>query len=112
MSWDQKGKYGPYYYRTLREGRTVRKLYLGKGKQAEAAARDVEQRRQARQAAREAWHQEQARLAGAEQQLHDLRALAQVLVRAFLDGAGYHEHRGEYRRRRHARDGDNPQASD
>jgi hypothetical protein len=107
MCWDAKkrGHAGGYYYRSFREAGRVRKVYVGRGPQAEEAARQVEQRRQARQAEREARLQEQTRLAGAEQRLHDLRTLADALVRATLHAAGFHRHHGTWRKRRHARDG-------
>jgi hypothetical protein len=104
MSWDRKGPCGPYYYRSTRQGDKVRKVYLGRGPRAEAAARRVEARRQARQAERAACRRDVAKVAAAEQALVDLTALARHLVRAALVAAGFHERRGQWRKKRNGRD--------
>jgi hypothetical protein len=106
MGWDRKGSCGLYYYKSVREGDRVRKVYLGRGPRAEAEAGQVEARRQARQAERATCRQDVAKVAAAEQALRDLKTLAGQLVQAALEGAGFHQHRGQWRRRRHARDGD------
>jgi hypothetical protein len=108
MAWEQR-RGGPVYYRSLRVNGRPTKVYLGKGEAAEAQARQVEQRRLERQQASEAWQSEQAEVAVAQQRLSELRALADLLVRVTFLGAGFHEHRGQYRRRRHARGGDQGQ---
>lgn len=107
MGWDAKGKGGNrYYYRSERRpGRPHPvKVYLGKGSQAEDAARQLEERHLARQARREADREavlsEVTRVAVADAALQEVRNLVQHLVRAALHEAGYHEHRGEWRRRR------------
>jgi hypothetical protein len=105
MGWDAKGGHSRYYYRSIREGDRVRKVYVGRGQQAENLARQVEQRRQERQAQREARHREFAEVASAEEKLRELHDLADLLMRAVLLGTGLHEHRGLWRRRRYGRDG-------
>ena len=99
MGWDKKGARA-YYYRTVREGGKVRKVYVGQGRQAEELAREVEHRRLERQAEREARQRDQAQVLLAEQMLAELRALTEVLVRLTMDAAGYHQHKGQWRRRR------------
>jgi hypothetical protein len=106
MSWDAKGGRNRYFYRSVRDGDRVRKVYVGRGLPADELARQVEQRRRERHAQREAQQREMAQVAGAEQKLQELHDLATLLMQAVLIGIGLHEHRGQWRRRRHARDGD------
>src|SRR4051794_13232936 len=108
MSWDTKGK-GRYYYASVREGDKVRKVYCGRGEKAKEMARQAEQRQKERLAQREACEREMAQVAAAEEKLRELRAIADLLVRAVLLGAGCYQHKGQWRRRRHARDGDQQQ---
>ena len=89
-----------YYYRSVRRGDEVRKVYVGGGELARIAhERDVMSR-----AAEEHKRQEE------RQRLEKLEALAapvlevdeaaEVLVRAHLIAAGCHRHKGEWRRAR------------
>lgn len=112
MSWDlKKGGQHRYYYRCERRPGHPNpvKVYLGKGPQAEEAARQLEERRLARQARREADREtllvEQIRYLSAEKAVADLQDLVDMLVREALHEAGYHEHRGEWRRKRHGQEG-------
>jgi hypothetical protein len=102
MSWDSKGPHGAYFYLSVREGDRVRKVYAGKGEHALELARQIEARRQEQRTGREAREREQARVGAAEQALQELRDVASLLVQAVFVGAGLHQHRGQWRRRRHA----------
>jgi hypothetical protein len=111
MSWDMKGTgKHQYYYRSERQpGRPYPvKVYIGKGPDAEKAARQLEERQQAlqarRQADREAILAEHLGVSAAEESLRELRSLVEALVRDALCAAGYHQHRGEWRRQRHGKD--------
>ena len=102
MVWSrkQRGPRSGYYYRSRRvDGRPV-KLYVGRGPDAELAARLDARERQDRQAEREAFLDEQVRLAAADLALQEARVLADLLVRATLILRGYHFHHYEWRRRR------------
>src|SRR4051812_10691018 len=101
MSWDQKprGSETGYYYRTVRSGQKTTKVSVGRGPQAEDAARQDEEERQRRLTARQAWRAEQLRLAAADLALRDFRTLTGLLARATLLLAGLHQHHGEWRRR-------------
>lgn len=107
MSWDARGRHGLYFYRSVRVDGRVRKVYVGRGRQAEEMAREVEQRKQERQARRDAVQQEVERVAVAEQKLQELQDMADLLMRAVLTGMGLREHRGQWRRRRYGRDSRN-----
>jgi hypothetical protein len=103
MAWSrkQRGPESGYYYRSRRVGRRVIKLYVGRGPDAELAARRDERERQGRRAEREAFLDEQVRLAAADVAFGDARALVDLLVRATLITSGFHLHHGsEWRRRR------------
>jgi hypothetical protein len=84
----------------------VRKIYLGRGAEAKSAARQVEERRQKRQAAREAWLQERAEIARAEEASEELCLLTDMILHAVLEGTGHHLHRGEWRKSRNVKGGD------
>src|SRR4051812_12324548 len=101
MSWDNKrrGNQQGYYYASVREGDQVRKVYLGKGEKAQEKALQVEARRQQEQAQREALSLDHAKVAGAERALLDLQTLVNEMVHAAFKRAGFHKHRGEYRRK-------------
>jgi len=101
MSWDRKRRgRGPYYYRSERKNGKPIKVYLGRGPAAQKAAAKVAQAWQARQRDRDAVTAEQLRLAAAIAALEELCTLAQLLTRATLIIGGYHEHRGQWRKRR------------
>jgi hypothetical protein len=105
LSWDRKKRgRGLYFYRSVREGGQARKQYVGRGREAEDLAREVEERRAARLAEQAARNAEQARVAAAERPLRELRNMVHLLVRVVLEAAGYHLHRGQWRRRRYDSD--------
>jgi hypothetical protein len=99
MSWDRRGK-RQYYSRSYRvNGRIIRE-YVGGGVAGERAAAEDAQRRArrraevaARRAEQELWHE-------AEEALRGFDELMDLLARATLLSANYHQHaRGEWRRR-------------
>ncbi len=104
-------KRGGYWYRSRREGRRVVTDYLGNSELAallaeddamEAAERELE--RQAERARREREREIDAQVDAAGDELR-------LLVRAHLLANGYHQHKGQWRRRRDDRnegDRDNP----
>jgi hypothetical protein len=96
VAWEARGG-GRYYYRVVRDGGRVRRLYLGNNPVAELAARDAELRRAERQARAHS----QGRLEAAEAVTRELAELTDLLARAALVVAGYHRHdRGAWRKRR------------
>lgn len=99
MAWEARGGQ-LYYYRSKREGRKVRKIYLGRGPAARLAAQqDAEAKRR-----REAERRELLRLRVQMGQLGAVDDLIErglgVLTTATLYTEGYHEHHGEWRKRR------------
>ena len=99
MAWERRGA-GLYYYQSEREDGRARKRYVGRGGVAELVAHADETRRAVRERRR---REERAEL-GRRRELSDagaeLDAAAEVLARAEMVAAGYHDHKGEWRRRR------------
>ncbi len=103
MGFDRRG----YYYRSVRDGDRVRRVYIGKGPAAQLSALLVEERRSERRALSQAWQAREAALAGPDDRLRELDGLADRMMRATLLAAGYHQHdRGAWRRRRMNHDGE------
>jgi hypothetical protein len=96
MSWERR-RGRDYYYRGIREGKRVRKVYLGGGPEAVEAARVDAERRAQEQAER----MERAEVETLDAQMDQLCRLVQRLMTAVLYSAGFHQHdRGEWRKRR------------
>src|ERR1044072_589217 len=106
MAWERRQRGGSYYYKSVRIDGQPRKIYVGAGPEAESCAQLAAQKRQQEQENRERLQAEQQHVAPAELALEELRELATLLTRAVLLLGGCHEHRGQWRRRRHGRDHD------
>jgi hypothetical protein len=99
MGWETRGGKGRYYTRSVWSGGKVVRQYVGTGSDAEKAAAEDEARRARREAAREAGREEAERRGEADAEVAALGDAVGLLARAALAAAGYHEHRGEWRRR-------------
>ena len=91
-----------YYYRSVREGEKVRKVYVGAGEIARISHEGDILRRTEREAQRKREKAELERLETLAAPVLELSEAAEVLARAHLIAAGYHRHNGEYRRARRA----------
>jgi hypothetical protein len=102
MSWEVRQKQ-KYYYRVRRdqEGRLV-KTYVGTGAAAERAVAEDQRRQNERERQQERRRAEKQRLQTLDNQLTDLTKVTKTLVKAILYGVGYHEHKRQWRKRRHA----------
>jgi hypothetical protein len=96
MGWERG-----YYYRSRKVGGRVVRQYVGKGRAALLAARLDAAERAKRQAQADAWREERARLDALDAEVEALAAVTDGLVRAALQAAGLHEHKGQWRRKRH-----------
>jgi hypothetical protein len=104
MAWERRERGGRYYTKSYRvEGRVVR-AYIGGGVVGELAARTDAQQRERREAEAARGRAEVQRLEELAAPVVELCEVAEVLTRAHLIAAGYHRHRGEWRRRRERRD--------
>lgn len=99
MAWETRGGGGRYYTRSRREGGRVVREYCGKGAGAQLAAALDEFDRAERMAARLAERRDRERLADEQAALAAVLGVIDTAVTAELDAAGYHYHRGEWRRR-------------
>lgn len=95
MAWEQRGGRS-YYYLKERQGGRVRSKYIGTGISAQicaANARDAQRERTARRAMRQGQAEVDRQLATAE-------ATIAVLTDMTLYAAGFHKHKGQWRKKR------------
>jgi crotonobetainyl-CoA:carnitine CoA-transferase CaiB-like acyl-CoA transferase len=89
-----------YYYRSVRDGEKVRKVYVGAGETARVSHEEDVLRRTGRQARREQEKEDLERLEALAAPVLEVSEAAEILALAHLVAAGYHRHKGEYRRAR------------
>jgi hypothetical protein len=99
MPWQRVGGKA-YYYRSRRIGGRPVRLYVGTGPAGEAAATSDARERLRREAQARAWRRQEACRAEALAPLLQLGWLTDLLTRAALLAAGYHEHHRTWRLRR------------
>lgn len=104
MAWDQRANGRRYYYRSVRDGDRVVRVYLGGGARAETFAAKVEKKVAERKAQCAAAAAEEARFATVMASLDKLNTVVEAVVRAAFAEAGYHRTSGKWRKR-HATDG-------
>jgi hypothetical protein len=90
----------PYYYRSVRDGKAVRKVYVASGELAQTLAHADEAIRHRREEECRWEREELERLEALAAPLEELSEAVGVLARAHLVAAGCHRHKGEWRRRR------------
>ncbi len=76
--------------------------YVGSGTLAELAAEVDALKRLRREEEAEAWRTERERMEALEAPVQELFEAAEILAHAALLVAGYHRHKGEWRKRREA----------
>jgi hypothetical protein len=97
MGWDR----GRYYTRSTKINGRVLREYIGTGRVAELVAQMDAIKRAQREAERQARRAEQAEVEALDAGLNGQNDLADLLARAALLAAGFHQHkRGEWRKRR------------
>jgi hypothetical protein len=105
VAWEERERGGRYYTRSRRspvDGRVVRE-YVGSGPLAEIAAENDRAKRELAEAKREREKEEVERLKALAAPVFELSEAAEILAHAHLIAAGYHRHKGEYRRARSER---------
>jgi hypothetical protein len=100
VAWEGRERGGRYYTRSRREGGRVAREYVGGGPAGELAAEADRQRRELQEAKREREKAELERLRALAAPVLEVSEAAEILARAHLVAAGYHRHKGEYRRAR------------
>jgi hypothetical protein len=91
-----------YYYRSVRDGEKVRKVYVGAGEVARICSETDILRRTGRRAQRELERAELERLKALVAPLEEISEAAKVLLIAHLVDGGYRNRKGEWRRARRA----------
>jgi hypothetical protein len=99
MGWEER-RGRSYYYHSVREGKRVRKKYVGGGALGQLLAQLDELERLQRKEKEASCKEEQERLERSTGFLSELEEAAQILTRAQLLVAGYHKRKGEWRRLR------------
>ena len=79
-----------YYFRSVRDGDAVRKIYFGAGPVAEMAAQADRIKQYEKQRERELWQQQQALIDAAVNEYERLHEGAELLRDAELHTAGFH----------------------
>ncbi len=89
-----------YYYRTIREGGKVRRVYLAAGELARIAHERETMNAAAEEERRKREREDLESLKALAAPLRELDEGAEILTRAVLVAAGYHRHKGQWRRKR------------
>jgi hypothetical protein len=91
-----------YYYRSVRDGEKVRKVYVGAGDLARICSEIDLLRRTSQRAQRERERAELERLEGLVALVEEVSEATKVLITAHLVDAGCRKRKGEWRRARRA----------
>jgi hypothetical protein len=100
VAWEERERGGRYYTRSRREGGRVVREYVGGGPAGELAAEADRERRELAEEQREREREELERLKALAAPVLEVSEAAEILAHAHLVAAGYHRHKGEYRRAR------------
>jgi hypothetical protein len=100
VAWERRERGGRYYTRSRREGGRVVREYVGGGLAGELAAEEDRIRRELAEKQREREKEEMERLKALAAPVLEVSEAAEILAHAHLIAAGYHRHKGEYRRAR------------
>jgi hypothetical protein len=99
MGWEERRGHS-YYYRSVREGKRVRKEYVGGGDLGQLLAQLDDLKRLQRKEEEAFWREARERLEQSAGFLWELEEAAEILTRAQLLVAGFHKRKGEWRRLR------------
>ena len=89
-----------YFYRKRREGDRVVSEYVGGGELVHLAEYEAKKQREQRQRERERMAAERMSIAELDAGLDRLDDVIDTLIAATLVRAGYHSHKGQWRKRR------------
>jgi hypothetical protein len=104
MGMEQRGRTA-YYYMKRRDGQRVISTYVGSGDRARLFAASDYHLQRAAAAERQAWAAERRRIEAADALIRARAAVLHDLTRVVLGDAGYHQHKGQWRKRRDRRTG-------
>ncbi len=102
MGWERRGS-SQYYYRKVRRGRRVVSEYVGAGEFAIFTALLDEEQRAERQEQQEAERRRREEAYQIDHELAQIDDALRSLTAAMLEQAGYHRHKGQWRKQRHGK---------
>lgn len=97
MGWEYRGN-RLYYYRKCRKGKRVVSEYMGSGLAGEIAELFDEEERQEIEYKRRELRKEKASIQAIGNQVGEVEKFTGVVTRACLLLAGYHAHKGQWRK--------------
>jgi len=104
MAWEARWRQR-YYYRSKRVGNRIVKVYMGKGPEAESAAREDAAKRADRAVRRHAAEVDRMRDEPAKDMMAELDGQVRIMLETALVAAGYHQHdRGRWRKKRNGKE--------
>jgi hypothetical protein len=89
-----------YYYRHVRDGDRVRKVYVGSGELARIAYEQDLIKREAEEHKRKEEREEREKLEALVSSVEELSEVAEIITRAYLIAGGYRRYQGHWRKRR------------
>ena len=98
MGWENRNG-SEYYYRKNRVGKHVYSEYVGTGLLAEWVAEQDDLCREQQRQERLVWESMKAEEKKMDSELESVEKLTRSLLRAYLLLAGFHPHKGQWRRR-------------
>jgi hypothetical protein len=100
MGWERRpNKLGvAYFYRSIRLGDRVKKVYYGRGEAGHEAAAALERRRKGRLEANKLLQEARNGTEESDQLANELREWAEVLLDTWLILTGHRKRRGQWRR--------------
>jgi len=98
MGWETRERGGTYYTRSRQENGRVLREYVGAGLIGELSAEADRIERERREVEKLKEKQDFERLATLAAPILELSEAADILTRAHLIAAGYHCHKGEWRK--------------
>ncbi len=89
-----------YYYRHVRDGDRVRKVYVGSGELARIAYEQDLIKRAAEEHKRKEEREEREKLETLVSSVEELSEVAEIITRAYLIASGYRRYQGHWRLKR------------
>src|SRR3989442_180622 len=100
MGWEKRNGRS-YYYRKVRDGGLVRSKYVGRMTLGQICADNDNEERRNRTAERVADLATRKAESEIDRQLADAESALAATTDAMLSAAGYHKHKGQWRKKRH-----------
>jgi len=100
VTWEQRGDWGPYYTRSTKRGGKIIREYCGRDLEAELLAMIDARERQERQEELARRREQRAADERLDAEIDEFCLLVEAAAHAELMEAGFHFHRGRWRKRR------------